>query len=391
MKGGNKMSLDYVNTVFAFAVVMLILSLVITISVQIVVAVFGLRGRNLIWGVTKVLERSPTLREHAEKIANYALHHPALTPTNRSATTIGSKELIAVLQDLADEENNSLEEEVELKEKLKAALDEVIPQESQVYAKKLAQEFKTFFPSEEKKMDEVIKLANKKAKKLLFNFDTWFDTVMHRTTDRFVIQTRKWTVVFAILLALGVQIDSLDLIKNLSTDVELRAVLIHGADQTLEKADEILLSKSIAVEALESISDNFAQLKSKTIPKNLTTRNQGLAWLNSELGESDNIAEIKIAYTDKFNGKTRERLGTLGNHMLEIKDQLELSRLVFIPNSWSAYVNSWNEFPKHIPGIILSVLLLSLGAPFWFNALRTLATLRPILAGKTDPSKTVQK
>ena len=110
---------------------------------------------------------------------------------------------------------------------------------------------------------------------MISDFDTWFDTVMNRTTDRFVIQTRRFTVAFAILLAFGLQIDSLDLIKNLSTDAELRAVLVQGADQTLEKADEILFSKSITVEALESIRDRFKEFKEKTIPTDLTTRNQG--------------------------------------------------------------------------------------------------------------------
>jgi hypothetical protein len=34
--------------------------------------------------------------------------------------------------------------------------------------------------------------------------------------------------------------------------------------------------------------------------------------------------------------------------------------------------------------VLISAIHLSLGAPFWFNALRQLANLRPILAGKVD-------
>jgi hypothetical protein len=36
-------------------------------------------------------------------------------------------------------------------------------------------------------------------------------------------------------------------------------------------------------------------------------------------------------------------------------------------------------------GITLTCVLLSLGAPFWFNALRQLATLRPVIAEKISP------
>ena len=44
-----------------------------------------------------------------------------------------------------------------------------------------------------------------------------------------------------------------------------------------------------------------------------------------------------------------------------------------LPQSWS-----W----MRIPGITLSAMLLSLGAPFWYNALKDLVGLRPVLARK---------
>ncbi len=37
---------------------------------------------------------------------------------------------------------------------------------------------------------------------------------------------------------------------------------------------------------------------------------------------------------------------------------------------------------KYLLGVFLSGGLLSLGAPFWFNALKSMANLRPILASK---------
>jgi hypothetical protein len=41
---------------------------------------------------------------------------------------------------------------------------------------------------------------------------------------------------------------------------------------------------------------------------------------------------------------------------------------------------SWNA--AQLPGIVLSAMLLSLGAPFWYNALKDLVGLRPLLARK---------
>jgi hypothetical protein len=34
--------------------------------------------------------------------------------------------------------------------------------------------------------------------------------------------------------------------------------------------------------------------------------------------------------------------------------------------------------------MLAAAALLSLGSPFWFNTLKTLTNLRPVLAGKTD-------
>jgi hypothetical protein len=38
-------------------------------------------------------------------------------------------------------------------------------------------------------------------------------------------------------------------------------------------------------------------------------------------------------------------------------------------------------------GVVLSALLLSLGAPFWYNALKNLVRLRSIVAGKDDEQR----
>jgi hypothetical protein len=42
----------------------------------------------------------------------------------------------------------------------------------------------------------------------------------------------------------------------------------------------------------------------------------------------------------------------------------------------------WSAIRSHLGGVVLSIALLSLGAPFWFNLLRSLSNLRPVLATK---------
>jgi hypothetical protein len=61
----------------------------------------------------------------------------------------------------------------------------------------------------------------------------------------------------------------------------------------------------------------------------------------------------------------------------------ELARygLIAMPNpgTWRAEL-----YPIKIPGILLSALLLSLGAPFWYNALKNLLRMRSMIADKDD-------
>ena len=380
------MSFQHVDTFLAFAAVMLLFSLLITIVVQICVALGGMRGRNLAWGVEKLLERSPKLRAHAAKIADAVLSHAAVRPQfGKRATVIGSDELLAVLRDLSDNEDSSLGEDV--KTAIKEALEETVPLESQNHAKRLAQQFTELFPAEAAKMSEAAALVEKKANKLVSDFHTWFSTVMNRTTDRFIAQTRWVTVGVAIVLSLGLQIDALGLLEKLSTDAELRASLVHGADQTLARAEGVLLSKPIALEALDSISQDFEQLAEAGLPATITTRDQGLGWLEETFPQDDSLDSMESRYLQQFDILTRNRLGRLGNQLLELTRELEESRLVVVPRTWDAYTASWKHFPSHLLGIIVSIFLLSLGAPFWFNALRTLAALRPILAGRADPAQ----
>ncbi len=48
---------------------------------------------------------------------------------------------------------------------------------------------------------------------------------------------------------------------------------------------------------------------------------------------------------------------------------------------------AWKDADEWTPlGVLISALLLSLGAPFWFNTLKSLTSLRPLLAGSSSQS-----
>ena len=78
--------LQQIDTAIGFAVVMLILSLIVTAIVQMISALTDLRGRNLASGLANLLHQiEPSLRDKfranstvAEYIANVVVKHPAI-------------------------------------------------------------------------------------------------------------------------------------------------------------------------------------------------------------------------------------------------------------------------------------------------------------------------
>lgn len=104
--------LQQIDTAIGFAVVMLILSLIVTAIVQMISALTDLRGRNLASGLANLLHQiEPSLRDKfranstvAEYIANVVVKHPAIAHAGTRAKAIGESELVSVLKDLCSDQ-----------------------------------------------------------------------------------------------------------------------------------------------------------------------------------------------------------------------------------------------------------------------------------------------
>ena len=107
------MTLQNFDTVLGFAIIMFLLSMIITVLVQFVVAILSLRGRNLRAGLIHLLQQaSPDMTPHAADIAHAVLHHPAIAQRlsisdklprllRWPAKAITQAELLHILDDLA--------------------------------------------------------------------------------------------------------------------------------------------------------------------------------------------------------------------------------------------------------------------------------------------------
>jgi hypothetical protein len=176
--------------------------------------------------------------------------------------------------------------------------------------------------------------------RLIAKINSWFDQTIDRVSDRFTASTRLITVVCSIAVVLAIQLDTIDVINRLSMDDGLRNSLVSEA--------------------------------SRLLPKNTDNGNDAS---KPESGTTDNPSKITEAQMTTELA-TLQKLG-----------------VVNVINVQSTNLQEWCEHWKkaNLFGIILSVFLLSLGAPFWYGTLKNLLKLRGVMAGNDDIQRNVRQ
>lgn len=91
--------MNHIDALVAFCVVLLLTSLLVTVITQMVVSVLNLRGRNLLWGLNRLLnELHPSSNGEAEEIVKKVLTYPLISKSkNRLASVIRVEELSQLL------------------------------------------------------------------------------------------------------------------------------------------------------------------------------------------------------------------------------------------------------------------------------------------------------
>lgn len=175
--------------------------------------------------------------------------------------------------------------------------------------------------------------ANAQVQATIQDVEKWFDSAMDRVSQRFATHTRVATIAFSFLIAFLLHVDVLGIYTRLANDAPLRALFVAQA-------------MSVAEQKEPEQPDEAAT--AATTPE----------------GQRDAAKAAANAAADQLTSA----LNTLGP-------------LGFLPKRPGEILCFRGV---SILGILLGGMLLSLGAPFWFNMLRTLTSLRPILAKKVD-------
>lgn len=398
------MMLQYLDTIIAFTVIMLGVSLLITILTQMISALLGYRGTNLLWGLKTLLGTvEPQLEVKADTLARNILESPIisdsifshlknvpligkLTQRWRFASTITAEELAGRLKDLADSMQKNDATTATL---IKTVLDKPDPE-----ATRKVQMIQTVLGGVVShyavQLDKAIQQLGATVQTSIGKIEACFDVVIKRASQRFATQMRIWTIIFAILISFGARIDSFSLFQQLWTNPVLRTNLVEQNEMLLKEASILLgdeedntksatsgVPPQIITDALERLKE---EEKKSTVglpeaPK-FKNMNEAVEWLRANLKADKTTRENLLnKYQVLVIGELKKHAGTIKQGLAKSGFRLQ------IPASFKDVSNYYEELS--IWGILVTAAFLSLGAPFWFSTLKTLSNLRPSASSAT--------
>jgi hypothetical protein len=310
--------LQSLDILIGFAMVMAMMSLVITAMTQALSALLGWRGVYLKEGLQGLLAEAGGLNAaDAGNLAQKILHHQLVSDSTLSASKY--LEWLKWLTPL---------EKLFNRWKLASALRK---DEMTAVLEAIEREGLTAASADEAGVAKAATTVLPRAAVI----ENWFDRSMDRVSQRFGTKCRAWTVAFALIVAFGVELDTFQLLTKLSVDPQSRAELIAMSDNLQKSADR----------------------------------------LNSSIPDASSGAQewpATVAALKDVQSRANEVRTSLGNAQFDI-----------LPSS----LGTWQDriSPKrHLLGMLISGVLLSFGAPFWFNTLKSLLSLRSAVAESAE-------
>jgi hypothetical protein len=435
--------LDSLDTIIAFALIMLVVSLLITIAVQMISSALNLRGLNLAKGLTETLKTvAPGQEEQARVFANHLLTGPMISDSSfvkwwpsvwRLATAVRPHEVFDAIHRIAIGRREAPDDLRNYAKNLLIALgmnkgpldasakeisaagkaaksvtniandviavlpDKNLQRELQEALAEVTNQLAAYATAEASRLAQAGIVIAGAVDDAYQRFEYWSEVCQERAQQWFSMHTRFLTVIFAIIFAFCLQLDTVDIFKLVSTNRTVRDRLVARATTVSANAERILSSSKSVLEearsaliATEDDTDIKKALESVTV-EDSDTRESLYKRLNAKLTAAPGKGE-KLAsdFDAAVNDAATTRLNNQAGDFRAVKADLDQTGFDLIPTgSNGRWGKGWSDVfsPNHFFGILFSVALLSLGAPFWFNILKSLTNLRSSVAQNISDEK----
>jgi hypothetical protein len=373
--------LDQLEALIAFAGIILLASLIVTTLTQMVIALLNLRGKNLLWGLKRLVSQiEPSLTNDADAVVKRILGNPLISMEKEGRGLWGKFQRLPAL--IRREEFTRLLIKLAESEDIKEfnattaaglrTLTAINPAELSKQLNALPENWKQAAENELERANAFIFEQFKTARLKIVELETWFDHFVDRLGQRFSRHTKIVSIAGAIIVALLFRLDSIQLLKQVSSNTELRTRLVTRVDEIQKTADTVLGGPSSFDRAFQALQKGISGFSAPE--KSTTSRESAEIWLNSHVPQGMSYDELQkkfnVALLDAYTQNTEvwgkelaASITTLGQLSLQIFGEED----VFSKGFW--------HFNK-ILGILITIILVSFGAPFWFNVLKNLTNLR---------------
>ncbi len=390
--------LDSLDTLIAFILIMLVVSLLITIAVQMAASLLNLRGLNLAYGLKRTFTVIvPDSDENAKKLVDFILKGQFLSDSFlpdwrvlkpwRHATAIRPEEVFDAIQRIAIGKESVDTTLVNTAKNLlivlgvdKQSLEDAT---NDITNGRAAKTLVTAYAAARQKLNAAKESIDKACQKL----QDWTCIAQERAQQWLTMHTRIITVIFAFFFAFWLQIDTVEIFKLVSSNKAVRDKLIAQAGTVEAQAARVLVDSNVLRDALKSWSEQ------ETDP----TIKQALSSI--DVATTDTREAVQEKVTNALDGKkpvknfnamvtaaAKKQAEGLSAELGVIKTDLDKTGFQLFPDGdggrWGKGVGShWCSGSQgHRWGILFSVALLSLGAPFWYHTLKDLMSLRSKVA-----------
>jgi hypothetical protein len=422
--------LKTLDIIIGATTVLLIFSMAVTVITQAVANMFQRRGKHLMSGLADLIQQlGIPERAVSETIAKAVLTHPLVADgKGKMGAVIHREEFTKLVMDLAGGGGA-----VKLDETTKQKLTEMLkksgienPDETLKKVRAVAMQLEASNPELANDVRQAKALIQEAASDYVARVNSWFDQTIDRVSQRFSQYTHLVTIGAALVVVLVVQLDIIAVVDRLSIDDQFRNSVVTAATASFSKADANATAAALKTGEKTGTdakpadkpavkTDSTSTAASGQTPANPGTSSTAGAGETTtkpdanSTGAADKPADkpadgTKVAdkdvakagadagaAKDKDKNKKEEAVDA-GVPKVDPKpyyDLLSKAGLITLPTNG----DYWKQLgePRKYPGMLLAVLLISLGAPFWYNILKDLLGLRSQIAKKDDDQRVVRQ
>ena len=108
------------------------------------------------------------------------------------------------------------------------------------------------------------------------------------------------------------------------------------------------------------------------------SRDDAVLWLRATLDGDPALENLATAYDQEVNAQLVGDADKLIDHSASIKSELARTEFQLLPEK----SQGWAPTERELPGLLIAFVFLCLGAPFCYNILKNVTSLRPLTVVK---------